>query len=70
MDFVAERFLAAPLDSLIEFLEKNKLDYHLTQIKPPLKSIDQLENPGQKRILRLKLKNQIYEVVWSFQYNS
>lgn len=64
--------LASPLENAISFCEKEQLDYILKEIKPPYQNKDNLKDTGKKRVLKIEkdIVNNLYQITWSFQYNS
>jgi len=72
MELEIYRLLASPLEHTVTFLEDEKLNYSLKEIKPPFQDKDKLKNSGRKRVLKIKkdIGNDSYLITWSFQYNS
>ena len=72
MEFEVYRLLASPLAKAVNFFEEEQLNYRLKEIKPPYQNKDNLKNSGKKRVLKIKkdIVNNIYQITWSFQYNS
>lgn len=72
MEFKIYSLLASPLEKAVAFFKEEKLDYSLKEIKPPYQNKDNLRNTGNKRVLKIKKDTvtDIYQITWSFQYNS
>jgi predicted adenine nucleotide alpha hydrolase (AANH) superfamily ATPase len=66
------KLLASPLEKVVGFFEDEQLSYRLKEIKPPFQNKDYLKNDGSKRVLKIckDSDNNIYQITWSFQYNS
>ena len=68
MSFAKEKLLASQLSDGLEILAKNEIKYKLIETKPPFKNIKNF-NSKTKRVIRVKEKADLLEIIWSFQYN-
>ena len=70
MDLFLDRLLISSPEAAIDFFKTNEYKYKLIEIKPPYKNKDNLKKQGRKRVLKIKRKDDFFEITWSFQYNS
>lgn len=68
-----DQFLASPLNKVLEFFEDKNLKYELKEIKPPSDNYNSkmnLSSSNKKRVLKISKKDDLYIIIWSFQFNS
>lgn len=68
-----DQFLASPLNKVLEFFDDKNLKYKLKEIKPPFDNYDSKitsSSSNKKRVLKISKEDDLYLIIWSFQFNS